>query len=77
MTLGVARKMAYDIGIPRNKRFYRETTDSYRFRNIARRHFTNLRVKEINEFVSIVVGNVKKDGSDDVSANDEYKVDEF
>ena len=81
MTLGLARKKAYDIGIARNKRFYRETVDSYRFRNISRKHFLNLRTIRINDNLSVIVGNVKEDTSesrpDDVPTDTGHKSDEL
>jgi hypothetical protein len=44
--------------IPSNKKFYRETESSYRFRNIPKTQFKkgSFRTKIINDNVSIVLG---------------------
>jgi hypothetical protein len=42
--------------IPENKNFYRETNDSYRFRNIPKTKFKTFRSKVINKKITLVYG---------------------
>jgi hypothetical protein len=44
-----------------NKKYYRETTTSYRFRNIPKGHFdpNSFWTKKINKNISLVLGNLK------------------
>ena len=42
-----------------NKHFYRETEDSYRFRNIPKTKFDSFKSKKINDDITIVLGKPK------------------
>ena len=56
-----AMKMAADIIKDKHKTFFRETQDSYRFRNIPKTQFDvkSFRTKKINDKVSLVFGHLK------------------
>lgn len=56
-----AKKKAQDIIKDKSKSFYRETEDSYRFRNIAKTKFDakTFRTKIINSQISLVFGKIK------------------
>jgi hypothetical protein len=56
--LDKAKKIAQDIIKDTSKTFYRETTDSYRFRNIAKTKFksSTFRSKVINPTTTLVFG---------------------
>lgn len=56
-----AKKIAQDIIKDKSKTFYRETMDSYRFRNIAKTKFDpkTFRTKVINPQISLVFGKLK------------------
>ena len=47
--------------IPSNRNYYRETKNSYRFRNIPKTKFykNTLKTKKINENISLVYGKLK------------------
>jgi len=55
--LDEARKMAREY-IPTNKKFYRETDQSYRFRAIPKTKFVkkSFRTKKINKNLSLIFG---------------------
>ena len=55
-----ARKIAEEI-IKKDNPFMRETTDSYRFRNLAKTKFvpSSFRTKKVNDRVSLVFGERK------------------
>jgi ABC-type antimicrobial peptide transport system ATPase subunit len=55
-----AKKMAMDIIKDKNKTFYRETMDSYRFRNIPKTKFSEFRSKIINPNITLIFGKLKK-----------------
>ena len=57
--LDKARKISQDIIKDKNKTFYRETKDSWRFRNIPKTKFKKFRTKVINEDVSLIFGDLK------------------
>ena len=62
LKLTKAKKIAKDIINNDKRKFYRETTDSYRFRNIPKQKFvqTSFRSKPINKNVILVFGKLKK-----------------
>lgn len=43
----------------KNKKFYRETDDSFRFRNIPKTKFSEFRTKQINDNISLIYGKLK------------------
>ena len=53
-----ARKIASEIINNPNRKFYRETESSYRFRNIPKQQFNKktFRSKKINENITLVFG---------------------
>ena len=59
--LDEAQKIAKEY-IPVNKKFYRETNSSYRFRNIPKTKFIkkSFRTKKINKNLSLIFGELKK-----------------
>jgi len=65
--LGKAKIIASDIIKDKNKKFYRETTDSWRFRNIPKTKFkdssfikdSSFRSKVINKDITLVFGELK------------------
>ena len=59
--LGEARELSQQIIKDKVKTFYRETEDSYRFRNIPKDKFSSFVTKKIDEKVSIVLGHLKVD----------------
>ena len=60
MILAMARKRAQEFIKNKAIRFYRETPDSFRFRNIPKGHFKDFRTKKINSEVSIVLGHLNE-----------------
>jgi len=62
LKLTKAKKIAKDIINNDKRKFYRETNDSYRFRNIPKQKFvqTSFRSKPINKNVTLVFGKLKK-----------------
>lgn len=69
--LAVARLRAQKIIKNKDKTFFRETEDSYRFRNIPKTFFKDFITKKINEDISIVLGHLNEKGlgtrSDDMA----------
>ena len=59
--LGEARELSHQIIKDKVKTFYRETEDSYRFRNIPKDKFSSFITKKIDEKVSIILGHLKVD----------------
>lgn len=51
-----ARKISQDFIKNPNIKFYRETMDSYRFRNIPKTMFKEFRTKIINDKISLIYG---------------------
>ena len=41
------------------KHYYRETSNSYRFRNISKQKFKQFRAKPINEHITLIYGLLK------------------
>lgn len=60
--LNKAKKEATKIIDNDNKKFYRETSTSFRFRNIPKTKFKteSFRTKKINKDLSLVFGKLKK-----------------
>ena len=56
-----AKRMASDIIKDKNKTFYRETPDSWRFRNVPKTKFveSTFRSKPINKNITLVFGKLK------------------
>ena len=59
--LGEARELSQQIIKDKDKTFYRETEDSFRFRNIPKDKFSSFVTKKIDEKVSIILGHLKID----------------
>jgi hypothetical protein len=57
--LDQARQTARDIMKTNNDRFMRETSTSYRFRNIPKTKFSSFFTKVINPQVSLIFGHLK------------------
>ena len=60
-SLDEAQKIAKDIIKDKNKTFYRETSESYRFRNIPKTKFNkdSYRSKIIKKGVTLIFGKLK------------------
>lgn len=58
--LSRAKQIAQEFIKDPNKTFYRETMDSYRFRNIPKTKFAKFRTKVISPTISLVYGTLKK-----------------
>jgi hypothetical protein len=58
-----AYRKAQEVIRNKDKKFFRETEDSFRFRNIPKGHFdkTSFKSKVINENVTLIVGHLKYD----------------
>ena len=69
--LALARLKAQQFIKNKKKTYYRETEDSYRFRNIPKTYFKDFKAKKINDEITIVVGhlNAKGLGKFDMEAN--------
>ena len=59
--LGEARELSQQIIKDKDKTLYRETEDSFRFRNIPKDKFSSFVTKKIDEKVSIILGHLKID----------------
>ena len=55
-----AKKIAQDIIKNKNRKYYRETTNQYRFRNISKQKFIkkSFRSKRIDDNIVLVFGNL-------------------
>lgn len=58
VSLPEARRISKDF-IKKDVDFYRETPDSYRFRNIPKTKFRSFRTKVVNDKISLVYGELK------------------
>lgn len=60
--LNEAKLIASKIINNKNRRFFRETNDSYRFRNLSKQKFiqTSFRTKIINPQLSLIFGQLNK-----------------
>jgi hypothetical protein len=61
--LALARLKAQRIIKNKNKTFYTETEDSFRFRNLPERYFKDLTTKVIDDEISIITGHAKDEPS--------------
>ena len=59
ISLEKARNIASQYITNKNRNFYRETTTSYRFRNIPKSKLTNFKAKKINKDITLVYGEPK------------------
>jgi len=57
-----ATKISQEIINNKNRKYYRETTNQYRFRNISKQKFIkkSFRSKRINDQIVLVFGNLKE-----------------
>lgn len=55
-----ARKISQDIIKNKNRKFMRETQQSYRFRNIPKQKFIkgSFRSKRVNNYITLIYGNL-------------------
>lgn len=58
MPLALARLRAQRFIKNKNKTFYRETEDSYRFRNIPKQAFKDFFSKKIDDDITLVLGHL-------------------
>lgn len=56
-----ARKISQEIIKNPNRKFMREETNTYRFRNISKQKFNKFKTKVINENINIVFGKLKNE----------------
>jgi hypothetical protein len=61
MPLALARMKAQKFIKNGKKTFFRETDDSWRFRNLPKNQFKDFIVQEVNEEMTIVVGHLKNE----------------
>jgi penicillin V acylase-like amidase (Ntn superfamily) len=54
-----AQKIAKEIINNKNRSFYRETKQSYRFRNISKQKFKKFRSHKVNDNISLIFGLLK------------------
>ena len=57
IALSEAQKIANEY--IKNKKFYRETKTSYKFRNKPKQHFKSFKSKKINKYITLVYGEPK------------------
>lgn len=64
ISLSEAIKLSQDIIKNKNRKFYKETSNTYRFRNIPKTKFNakSFRTKKINDKISLVFGELKLKG---------------
>ncbi len=62
ISVALARLKAQKFIRNKNKTFFRETEDSFRFRNIPKGFFKDFLTKKINDEVSIVLGHLNEKG---------------
>ena len=60
--LALARFKAQRFIKNKEKTFFRETDDSFRFRNLPKQYFKDFITKPINEDISIVLGHLNAKG---------------
>lgn len=61
-SVALARYKAQKFIKNKRKSFYRETEDSYRFRNIPKQDFKDFVTKKIDDEVSLVLGHLNAKG---------------
>ena len=59
ITLEKAREIASEFIKNKNRNFYRETKNSYRFRNLPKSRFSNFKSKKINKDITLIYGTPK------------------
>ena len=66
MELGEAQELAQSVIRDKKKTFYRETEDSYRFRNIPKTRFKldSFKSKVINEKLTLIFGHLKQNSEE-------------
>jgi hypothetical protein len=62
-----AREIANDYMDTNKKKFFRETSTSYRFRNIPKTRFNSFISKKINDRVTLIFGSPKIKTNDDLN----------
>lgn len=62
MPLALARLKAQKFIKNKRKTFFRETEDSFRFRNIPKQQFRDFVSKEINDEITLVLGHLNEKG---------------
>lgn len=62
MPLALARLRAQKYIKNKRKTFFRETEDSFRFRNIAKQNFRDFVSKQINDEITLVLGHLNEKG---------------
>ena len=68
MPLALARMKAQKFIKNSKKTFFRETDDSWRFRNLPKKVFKDFIVREVNDEMTIVVGHLKdEEGQPDLN----------
>lgn len=65
MPLALARLKARKFIKNRKRNFFRETEDSYRFRNIPKGKFKDFVTKVINDEITIVLGRLKEEPTEE------------
>lgn len=61
-SLALARLKAQQFIKDKSKTYYRETEDSFRFRNIPKGHFKDYVTKKINDEITLVLGHLNAKG---------------
>lgn len=62
MPLALARLKAQKFIKNKRKTFFRETEDSFRFRNIPKQQFRDFVSKQINDEITLVLGHLNEKG---------------
>lgn len=62
ISLALARLKAQKFIKDKKKTYFRETEDSFRFRNIPKGHFKDFVSKKINDEITIVLGHLNDKG---------------
>lgn len=70
ISLALARFRAQKYIRDRNRTFFRETEDSFRFRNIPKGHFKDFVSKPINEDITLVLGHLNEKWLGEVRKSD-------
>ena len=58
IALGEAKRISKDF-IKKDVDFFRETSESYRFRNIPKTKFKSFRTKVVNDKISLIYGDLR------------------
>lgn len=69
MTLALARMKAQRFIKNSEKTYFRETEDSFRFRNIPKGHFKDFVSKKINDEITLVLGHLNAKGTGSASVD--------